>query len=423
MLITGVLVGMLVLLVIGTPVFIFLGLPAAVAMMLGTTLPWEAVASRVMEALRSDVLITIPMFLLVGEALAGSRAMDDLIGAFNALVGHIRGGLALVVVLVAMFFAGISGSTTAETAILARALVVPLQQAGYPRQYTAGLIASSATMGILIPPSIPMLLFASITAVPVSQLFLAGLLPGVLVGLILAIAAIVIARRKGYGQAGKAGSLKQRGTAIVRALPVLMIPAFIVFALYSGFSTATETGAIAATASLLIARLVYRELTLRSLTRMLLRTAKVSSAVIVMSATANLLGWLITYERVPQVITKFIVDAGFTPLMFLLAVNVLLFILGIPLDPPPIIFMTLPILFPVLAGLNINPVHFAVVMVVNMQIAQISPPMGGALFALGTVGKVPLHEVYRGVLPFMGFLIMALLILTYWPAASLQLLR
>ena len=418
-----VLIGALVLLLLGTQVFVFLGLPPALAMMFRTSLPWEAVASRVLQALRSDTLITIPMFLLAGEALATSRAMEDLIGAFDALVGHFRGGLALVVVLVSMFFAGISGSTIAESAIMARALVEPLQAAGYARRFTAGLIASSATVGILIPPSIAMILYASITGVSVSQLFLAGLVPGVAVGAILAIASVVIARRKGYGQARKAENLKERGKAILRAVPILIVPIFIVFALYSGFSTATETGAIAAAASLLVAALMYRQLTWRSLSAMLVRTAKTSSSVIIMIGAANLLGWIVTYERVPQMVSQFIAEAGLSATWFLLAVNILLLILGIPLDPPPIMFMTLPLLFPVLAGLNINPVHFGILMIVNMQIAQVSPPMGSSLFSLATVGKVPLEEVFRGVMPFIGFLLVALLIVTYWPGLSLVLLR
>ncbi|MEA2622781.1 MAG: hypothetical protein QOH61_1691 [Chloroflexota bacterium] len=420
--ILAVLVACVVLLVIGSPVWVFLGLPAALGT-LSIGVPGEAIAARAYEAVNSDTLISIPMFLLVGNVLISSRAMNDLIGCFDSLVGHVKGGMVLVVVAVAMFFGGISGSTTSEASIMALALAGPMLLSGYPKAFTAGLIASTATVAILIPPSIPMILYASITGESVSKLFIAGLVPGVIVSLMLGLGGIIIARRKGYGGSRPASSNSERLHKFLVALPIMTVPAFIVVGIYWGLSTASEIGAVAAVVSILITQFVYRDLGRKKLWAAFVGTARLSAAVMIMNATAQILSWLLAYEGVPQAITSLVTAAHLAPFVFLIAVNVLFFLLGLPLDPPPIMFMTLPILFPTLAILGIDPIHFAVLMMVNMTIAQISPPAGGALFAMATVAKIPLKDVFRGVIPFMGILIIALILITYVPALSLFLVH
>jgi C4-dicarboxylate transporter DctM subunit len=417
-----VLLASVVMLVSGTAVYVFLGLPAAVGM-LSIGVPGQAIGARVYEALRSDTLITVPMFLLVGNVLISSRAMNDLVACFESMVGHVRGGMVLVVVTVAIFFGGISGATTAEASIMALALATPMAKAGYPKKFTAGLLASTSTVAILIPPSVPMILYSSITGESISKLFLAGLVPGLFVAGMLAVAGVAIARRNGYGGSRAATPWPDRGRKFVAALPVMIIPVFIVVAIYSGFSTASEIGAVAAFASIVVAQFMYRDLGRAKLTKALIDTARTSAAVLIMNGTAQLLAWLLTYEQVPQGIAEFVATANMEPWMFLVAVNVLFLILGLPLDPPPIMFMTLPIIYPILAVFGIDPIHFAVLMMVNMTIAQISPPAGSALFAMATVAKIPLEDVFRGVLPFIGILLLALVIITYVPAISLFLIQ
>jgi C4-dicarboxylate transporter DctM subunit len=203
----------------------------------------------------------------------------------------------------------------------------------------------------------------------------------------------------------------------------MTVPVFIVFAIYSGISTASEIGAVAAFASILITQFVYRDLGREKLTRALVATARTTAAVLIMNGTAQLLSFILTYEQIPQTVTEFVAGANLEPFVYLLAINVLFLILGMPLDPPPIMFMTLPILFPTLAVFGIDPVHFAVLMMVNMTIAQVSPPMGSALFAMATVAKIPLTEVFRGVTPFIGIMLAALILVTFVPALSLVLVR
>jgi C4-dicarboxylate transporter DctM subunit len=278
-------------------------------------------------------------------------------------------------------------------------------------------------VAILIPPSIPMILYSSITGTSVAKLFIAGLVPGITCALLLGLLGIIVARRNAYGGSRPATSNRERLRKLAVALPIMTVPVFIVIGIYGGFATPSEIGAVAAIVSIVITQFIYRDLGRERLWHALVSTTRLSAAVMIMNATAQILSWLLTYEQVPQHLTALLADAHLTPFVFLIAVNLLFLLLGLPLDPPPIMFMTLPILFPLLTVFGINPVHFAVLMMVNMTIAQISPPAGGALFAMATVAKIPVTDVYRGVLPFMGVLIVALILITYVPAISLFLLH
>ena len=217
--------------------------------------------------------------------------------------------------------------------------------------------------------------------------------------------------------------MRERWRTFKAAAPVMTVPIFIVFAIYSGLSTASEIGAVAAFASVLITQFVYRDLGRAKLMSALMATARTSAAVLIMNGTAQLLSFILTYEQVPQTIAQTVAAAHLEPFMFLLAVNILFLILGMPLDPPPIMFMTLPIIFPTLAIFGIDPVHFAVLMMVNMTIAQVSPPMGSALFAMATVAKIPLTDVFKGVMPFIAIMLLCLILITYVPTISLFLVR
>jgi C4-dicarboxylate transporter DctM subunit len=419
--ILAVILASVALLVFAAPVWVFLGLPAALGT-LSIGVPGAAIAARAIDAVSSDTLISIPMFLLVGNVLISSRAMNDLIGFFDSLVGHYKGGMVLVIVTVAMFFGGISGSTTSEASIMALALTGPMLATGYPARFTAGLIASTATVAILIPPSIPMILYSSITGTSVAKLFIAGLVPGIACALMLGLLGIVLARHNAYGGSRRPTSNGVRLRKLAVALPIMTVPVFIVIGIYGGLATPSEIGAVAAVVSILITQFIYRDLGRARLWKALVSTTRLSAAVMIMNATAQILSWLLTYEQVPQHLTAVLAGANLSPFVFLIAVNLLFLLLGLPLDPPPIMFMTLPILFPLLAVFGIDPVHFAVLMMVNMTIAQISPPAGGALFAMATVAKIPVTDVYRGVLPFIGVLLVALILITYIPAISLFLL-
>jgi C4-dicarboxylate transporter DctM subunit len=247
--------------------------------------------------------------------------------------------------------------------------------------------------------------------------------PGIVCALLLGLLGIIVARRSAYGGSRPATSNRERLRKLAVALPIMTVPLFIVIGIYGGLATPSEIGAVAAIVSIVITQFIYRDLGRERLWHALVSTTRLSAAVMIMNATAQILSWLLTYEQVPQHLTALLADAHLTPFVFLIAVNLLFLLLGLPLDPPPIMFMTLPILFPLLTVFGIDPVHFAVLMMVNMTIAQISPPAGGALFAMATVAKIPVTDVYRGVLPFMGVLILALILITYVPAISLFLLH
>lgn len=411
----------LVLLVLGAPVYVFLGLPGALAIALFTDLPLETVAARVFGQLDGETLVAIPLFILLGNILIATSAARYLVEFLDTLVRHIRGGLALVAVLAAVFFAGITGSSMAEAAILASALGKPMAAAGYERRFTAGVLAAGSTLGILIPPSIPMLLFAAVTGESTGKLFLAGLGPGLVLGAFLAIYVVVRSARAGYGRS-EAATWTERRVKFLRALPVLTIPVFIVLSLYLGLATATETGAVAAALGLLT-MIVYREFSLPLLVRILTSTARSSAMLLLIVGTSAIFSFVLTYSRVPQGATQFAAELDLGAVVFLMAMNVLFLVLGVVLEPPPIIFITLPIIFPILATVGVDPVHFAVVMMVNMQLAQISPPIGMSLYAVSSLAGIPVDEVFSGVMPFMGLLILGLLLITYVPGISLMFVR
>lgn len=414
-------VAFLVLLVLGAPVWVFLGLPGVLAVILQGGVPLEAVSARVFDQLGSDTLVAVPLFILLGNVLSSTSGSRYLVEFIDTLVRQFPGGLALAAIGAGVFFAGITGSSTGEAAILAAALGPPMAAAGYDRRFTAGLLAATATLGILIPPSIPMLLFAAVTNESVGQLFVAGLLPGLFLALMLVAYVIVQSKRHGYGSR-PAATWTERRRAFTRALPVLVIPVFIVVSLYSGFSTATESGAVAAALSLLAA-LAYRELSIRSLFRILTVTARTTSMLLIIVGTAAIFNFILTYGRAPQMATELVRDLQLGTVAFLLAMNVLLILLGVFLEPPPIIFITLPVIYPILGTLGISPVHFAVIMMVNLQLAQISPPVGLSLYAVSSLARIPIGDVFAGVMPFMALLVFGLLAITYIPGLSLLLVQ
>jgi C4-dicarboxylate transporter DctM subunit len=419
MILATLLIVAIVLLVVGAPIYVFLGLPGATALALYTGLPWEAIGARVFDQVTSDTLAAIPMFILLGNLMTATSGARYLIEFMDTLVRQLSGGLALVAIMAAIFFAGVTGSSVGEAAILASALGPPMTAAGYGPRFTAGVLAGGATLGILIPPSVPMLLYSAVTGESTGDLFIAGVLPGLFVGGLLFVSVMVWSKWAGFGGA-PAASWAERRRAFVRAGPMLAIPIVIVASLYSGFATATETGAVACGIGLLAA-LAYRELTLPMLVRVLVATARTSGMLLIVIATSAIFSFILIYGRAPQYVTQAIADLHLNSVGFLLAVGALLLVLGVILDPPPMIFITLPIIYPILATLGISPVHFAVIMMVTLQIAQISPPVGMSLYATSSLAHISIEDVFAGVIPFMGILVIALLVIMFVPWLSLAL--
>ncbi|MBI2861372.1 MAG: TRAP transporter large permease [Chloroflexi bacterium] len=412
--------GALLLLVSGAPVYLWLGLPSLLHTLSTSTNPTFAVASTIYEAVNNSLLPTVPLYILMGALLVRSNLADYIVNFFDSLLGHFPGGLALVAVLASVFFAGISGISAADAAILALVLTEPMVKAGYDKKFVIGLLAAGGTLGIIIPPSVPMLLYAFITGESPGRLFIAGVLPGLFLGLLLATFSVIFSIRERYAVRPWTGWPRVWST-FRQSFPILLLPFLIVLLTYTGIATPTETASVAAVYAALIGWLLYRRLTLKDLWQATQETARLSSVLFLIVAASVLMGFTLIERQIPQTITRFVVDLHLQWWQFLVAINILMIILGIPLEPPPILFMTMPILYPILAPLGIDGAHFGIIVMVNLALAMISPPVGVNLFVLASIAKAPVADVFRGVIPFNIVVIAGLVVITYWPQLSLTL--
>ena len=416
----GLLAGLLVL---GTPVAFALGVSALCAM-LHMGIPAEMVVVRLQSGVSVFVLLAIPFFIFMGELLQYGNISARLIKLASSIVGHMRGGLGQVNVFASMLFGGISGSAVADVSALGSSLVPLMKEKGYDTDYAVNVTVSASITGLLIPPSHNMIIYAIAAggAVSVSSLFLAGIVPGVLTGLCVMVVAYLVALRKGYPKTGFPG-LQVLLTSLLGALPALFVAVIVVGGVMTGVFTATESSAIAVIYALCITLLVYRSLTWKDFCKALSASVRTTAMVLFLIGTASAFAWVLALNEVPQKLIHVIQSMALDANMFLLLVNVALLVLGTFMDMSPLIIVTTPIFLPVAQQLGIDPTQFGVIMMLNLGIGLITPPVGAALFVGCAVAKVKIEEVLKTMWPFYGALVIALLLITYIPALSLTLPR
>ena len=401
---------------IGIPVVFALGL-ANIVLLTIMDLPYTILPSRMISGMNSFPLLAIPFFMFVGEVMNHGGIARRLVKLADAFVGHITGGLGHVNILASMFFGGISGSAIADTAAIGGLLVPPMVQQRYSPSYSAAVTASSAVIGIIIPPSIPFILFGIVTGTSIARLFLGGIVPGIVVGLALMATTYLTSRRHNYGKTD--GTRHFRATAVVTALievwPALTLPLIIVGGILGGIFTATEAGAVAAVVALLLALFYYREITLRDLPRILLATVKTTAIVLFLCGMAMVSAWLLTRARVPVSLANLLIGITDAQLPILLLCNLLLFFVGFVMDLTPAILILAPILTPVMMRIGIDPVYFGVIMCINLGIGLITPPVGTVLYVASGVAKVTMGQLVRSLLPFLATLLAVLLLLIVFP--------
>lgn len=401
---------------IGIPVVFALGL-ANIVLLTIMDLPYTILPSRMISGMNSFPLLAIPFFMFVGEVMNHGGIARRLVKLADAFVGHITGGLGHVNILASMFFGGISGSAIADTAAIGGLLVPPMVQQRYSPSYSAAVTASSAVIGIIIPPSIPFILFGIVTGTSIARLFLGGIIPGIVVGLALMATTYLTSRRHNYGKTD--GTRHFRAQAVVTALievwPALTLPLIIVGGILGGVFTATEAGAVAAVVALLLALFYYREITLRDLPRILLATVKTTAIVLFLCGMAMVSAWLLTRARVPVSLANLLVGITDAQLPILLLCNLLLFFVGFVMDLTPAILILAPILTPVMTGIGVDPVYFGVIMCINLGIGLITPPVGTVLYVASGVAKVTMGQLVRSLLPFLATLLAVLLLLIVFP--------
>ncbi len=408
------------LMFIGVPIAISLGLAGSLTIIFFSPDSVRSLAIKLFETSEHYTLLAIPFFLLAGAFMTTGGVARRLIDFANACVGHIRGGLAIAAVLACMLFAALSGSSPATVAAVGSIAIAGMVRSGYPQEFGAGIVCNAGTLGILIPPSIVMVVYAAATETSVGKLFMAGVVPGILLGLTLMVAIYIVAVKKNLPALPRA-TLREWLGAARKAIWGLLLMVIILGGIYSGMFTPTEAAAVAAVYSAFIALFVYKDLTFREVPKVLLESGKLSIMLMFIIANAMLFAHVLTTEQLPQQITTWVIEAGLTPITFLLVVNIVLLIAGAFMEPSAIILILAPILFPIATQLGIDPIHLGIIMVVNLEIGLVTPPVGLNLFVSSAVTGMPLTATIRAAMPWLMILLAFLMLVTYVPFISLAL--
>lgn len=409
------------LLFTSTPIAVALGLTSFIYFFYFTTIPLTQVPERLFNSLNSFPLMAIPFFVLAANLMSRGGISKRLIDASNSLVGQFRGGLAMTAVLSCMFFAAISGSSPATVVAVGTLIIPAMIRHGYGKDFSIGLVTTSGSLGILIPPSIPLIIYGIATEQSIGDLFIAGIGPGIMAGIMLLILAIVISRRRGYGSGENAIVLTrtQKTKSLRDATLSLALPGFVLGGIYTGFFTPTEAAAMAVFYALIVSLFVYREIGVKDLWSILLSSARTSAMVMFVVASGILFSFVLSSERIPTKVSAALLESNLSPLMFLIMINVLLLIVGMFMETSSAILILAPVLLPVGLALGIDPIHLGIIMVLNLEIGMMTPPLGLNLFvASGLTGK-NIIDVAKAAAPSVGVLLIALILVTFIPQIAL----
>lgn len=406
-------------LVLGVPVAFVMGGAGLLALMVDGNLSLLSVPQRFFNGINSFPLMAVPFFILAADLMSASAITTAILRFTNSLVGHIRGGIGHVNVLTNMVFAGISGSALADAAGPGAILMRMMQRAGYEKHYSAALSAATATIGPIIPPSIIMVIYAmSDNHVTVAGLFMAGVVPGVLLGISLMVTNAILSRRHGYGTGGIAVSWGERGCRFIRALPALLMPVIIIGGIVGGIFTSTEAAAVAVAYALFVGLFITRQLNARIIVRVLLQSSLVTSAALLIVAMASLFAWILTVLQIPQDVAAAIGSATDSPVVVMLIIAVFVLICGFFIDTLPAVIILVPVLAPLIDKFHINPLHFAMAIVLNLTIGLITPPVGGVLFVITSVSRLKFEAISRAIVPFVLAEVAVLALVIFFPAIS-----
>ncbi|MCX5735699.1 MAG: TRAP transporter large permease [candidate division NC10 bacterium] len=406
------------LMAVSVPIGISMGLASMAAILYKGGMPLTILAQKMFTGLDSFPLLAVPFFILAGCFMGTGGISARLVRFASVLVGHVRGGLAHVVIVGTIFFSGVSGSSAADTAAIGSIMIPSMVKRGYPRPLSTAIVAAAGGMGVNIPPCIIMVLYGIAANVSIGYLFAAGFIPGFISGLALMVMVYFIAKRDGLPKETKA-SLREMLIAARDAVPPLLMPVIILGGILSGVFTATESAVIAVVYGVVLSMCVYRELHVRDVPRILVTSAKLTGMVMLVVGMSTTFAWIVTVERVPQMITEWILAATQNPWVFLLFTNVLMLIVGMFIDATPAMITFTPILFPIAQKLGIDPVHFGIVMVTNLGVGFVTPPVGSCLFVASAIGETTIDEVFKPLLPFLAVMVVALILITYWPGMTL----
>ena len=414
----------LLFLMIGLPVFF--GLLAAPGLLLwlnGQPRDLALLYRNVYNGMDSFPLMAIPFFMLAGVLMNRGGITARLIEFSQAIMGHFRGGLAHVNILSSMLFAGLSGSAVADTSAIGSMLIPAMVKNGYTRKFSAAITAASSVIGPIIPPSGIMIIYSYVMGESVAALFLAGIIPGILVGLGLMLMTWVMAQRYDFPVATKRSTWSERGNASIKAFFPLLTPVIILGGILGGIFTPTEASAVAVAYALIVSLFILKSMTIRDLPKVLTEAAMVSSVVLLLVGAAMAFKTVVSLSHAPEILAAWILSLSDNPLILLFLINLLLFVVGMFLDAGPAIIILAPILGPIFINLGVHPVHFAIIMSVNLTVGLATPPMGLVLFVASSVSGERIESISKAILPFLAVEVVVIFMITYIPAVSLAIPR
>jgi C4-dicarboxylate transporter DctM subunit len=404
---------------VNVPIAMALGFAATLAMLIFPGgMPLIILPQSLYSSVDKVLLTAVPFFILAGNLMKAGGVTRRLVTFANSLVGSMHGGLGMVAIMTCIFFAGMTGSGPAEAAALGILMIPAMAESGYKKGFAASLLASAGSLGIIIPPSIPMIIYSDLTDVSVGALFLAGLLPGLLIGGILMVFNYVISLRRGY-KGSERRSLGEIWKGFRGAILPLFTPLIIVGGIYGGIFTPTESAVVAVIYALILGGVIYREIHLKDLPEILISTACTSSVALLILAMASTFGLVSTLEDLPGRIGNFIISMAPNGFVFLVFVIIFLFVVGCFMSEVAAMIIMIPIFLPALTAFHIHPVHFGVLMMLNIAIGMMTPPYGVNIFVTCSIARISIEEYAREVWPFLLALIISLLLITYFPGISL----
>ncbi|GKV65240.1 MULTISPECIES: TRAP transporter large permease [unclassified Sporosarcina] len=408
----------LLFLVIGIPISLVLAITSLSYLLLSnmTTLMSSA-PQKMFSGIDNFGLLAIPLFMLAGELMNGGGITTRLVSFAKVLIGHYRGGLAYVTVIANMFLASILGSANAQAAMMSKVMVPEMEKEGYRRDFSAAITLASSIVAPVIPPSMLFIIYGTLTGASIADLFMAGVIPGILLGVGFIIVIGFMNHKQQFPRSEKA-TFQMIVKSFLRVLPAMLIPFTIIFGILGGVFTPTESAAIACVIAFIIG-LAYRELKLKSMPEILVNTVVNTATISFLIVTANLFGFIIAYEQIPQMVANSMLGLSENPLVFLLLVNIFLLLIGTVLDGIAALIILIPVMLPLLATYQIDPVHFGVIVCINLTIGLLTPPVGTGLFIVSSIAKVKFEDLIKAIMPFLAMAILVLLILTYWEDAAL----